>query len=184
MSQLLRRGYLAALTPRGVPDVDILVHNPEGMVAAEIQVKTRSGHGGKGWRMSEKHETLIWPRLFYCLVDFSDASQHVPVWVVPSADVAANLKERHAVWLATPGRHGQQRKDWPGRFVSPHLPPAWMDAYRDRWDLLAAAVPITPVEVAALRSAEVRLAVEAVRSGDRSGARRRGEAERSATSAR
>ena len=56
MSQLLLRGGLAALTPRGAPDADILVASSDGSIQAEIQVKARSGRSGKGWPMSEKHE--------------------------------------------------------------------------------------------------------------------------------
>ena len=70
MTQLLLRGCLAALTPRGSPTADILVLSPDGTIAAEVQVKARSGRSGKGWRMSQKHEDLVRPRLFYCFVDF------------------------------------------------------------------------------------------------------------------
>jgi hypothetical protein len=63
MTQLLLRGYLAALTPRGAPDADILVHSSNGTVMAEIQVKSRSGRRGQGWRMSEKNERNVRARL-------------------------------------------------------------------------------------------------------------------------
>jgi hypothetical protein len=136
MSQLLLRGCLAALTPRGAPEADILVGTADGSVLAEIQVKTRSGRGGKGWRMSEKNEQIVRDRLFYCFVDFGRDPEW-PVYVMPSGLIAKYLTDVHAAYLATPGKHGQQRKDWPGRFISPHLPqPGWMDEYRARWDLI------------------------------------------------
>jgi hypothetical protein len=141
MTQLLLRGCLAALTPRGAPDADILVGASDGLVLAEIQVKARSGRSGRGWRMSEKHEHIIRDRLFYCFVDFG----HDPPWplyVMPSGLVAKQLADRHAAYMATPGKHGQQRKDWPGRFISPHLPhEGWMDDYRCRWDLITGNAP-------------------------------------------
>jgi hypothetical protein len=136
MSQLLLRGGLAALTPRGAPDADILVASSDGSIQAEIQVKARSGRSGKGWRMSEKHEHIIRDRLFYCFVDFGH-DREWPVYVMPSRFVAKYLAEVHAAYLATPGRQGQQHTDWPGRFVSPHLPQrGWMDEHRERWDLI------------------------------------------------
>lgn len=63
MTQLLLRGCLAALTPHGSPDADILVRSPDGAIAAEVQVKARSGRAGRGWRMSEKHQDVVRPRL-------------------------------------------------------------------------------------------------------------------------
>lgn len=140
MTQLLLRGYLAALTPRGAPDADILVHSPNGTVMAEIQVKSRSGRHGRGWRMSEKNERNVRECLFYCFVDFGHP-YHWSVYVMPSEDVAAYLKESHAEWLATPGKQGQQHNDWAGRFVSPErptqgFPGKWMESYREGWDLL------------------------------------------------
>jgi hypothetical protein len=41
MAELLRRGYVAALAPEGVPTVDILVTDVEGARLCSIQVKAR-----------------------------------------------------------------------------------------------------------------------------------------------
>ena len=140
MTQLLLRGCLAALTPRGAPDADILMRSPDGAITAEVQVKARSGWSGKGWRMSEKHEHIVRDHLFYCFVDFGHETNW-PVYVMPAKDVAEYLRQSHAAWLATPGRRGQQHKDWPGRFISPGrpaegFPGRWMERYRERWDLI------------------------------------------------
>ena len=40
MSELLRRGYIAALAPEGVPNIDILVTDVKGARLCSIQVKT------------------------------------------------------------------------------------------------------------------------------------------------
>lgn len=143
MTQLLLRGCLAALTPRGSPAADILVLSPDGTIAAEVQVKARSGRSGKGWRMSQKHEDLVRPRLFYCFVDFGH-ERDWPVYVMPSAEVARYLKLSHQEWLATPGRGGQEHNDWPGRFISPRHPVKgdhdnWMDRYKEQWSLIVSA---------------------------------------------
>jgi hypothetical protein len=90
MTQLLLRGCLAALTPRGAPDADILMRSPDGAITAEVQVKARSGRSGKGWRMSEKHERIVRDRLFYCFVDFGHETNW-PVYVMPAKDVANYL---------------------------------------------------------------------------------------------
>jgi hypothetical protein len=135
MTQLLLRGALAALTPRGAKDTDILVTSMDGRVVAEVQVKARSGRSGNGWRMSEKNEAFR-DRLFYCFVDFGHASDW-PIYVMHSEVVATYLRETHRTWLETPGRRGQQRNDWSGRFISPDKPrPKWLDEHRDRWELI------------------------------------------------
>jgi hypothetical protein len=52
-------------------------------------------------------------------------------YVVPRADVSRFSAENHKLWLATPGRKGQQHNDSPLRqFKDPS------NQYRDRWDLL------------------------------------------------
>jgi len=143
MTQLLLRGCIAALTPRGSPDADILVRSADSAIVAEVQVKARSG---RGWRMSEKHEGVVRPRLFYCFVDFGHETSW-PVYVMPSADVACYLTLSHQEWLAAPGRGGREHHDWPGRFISPRRPVKgdpgdWMEAYRNRWELIIGAATL------------------------------------------
>jgi hypothetical protein len=135
MTQLLLRGALAALTPRGAKGTDILVTSADGKVLAEVQVKARSGRKGNGWRMSDKNEKFR-DRLFYCFVDFGEPDW--PVYVIRSREVSTRLAERYKIWHETPGRHGQQRKDWSGRFLSRD---SWLGDYKDRWDLIMDASP-------------------------------------------
>lgn len=113
--RLHRKGMLSAPAPRGFKDVDILVLNPDRSVVASIQVKT-STHG-QGWAMSEKHESIVLPGLYYCFVDFEPV---VPVtYVVPCRVVAEVVRKSHRSWLAIPGRRGQQHHDNPMRRVAP-----------------------------------------------------------------
>ena len=71
MSELLWRGYIAALAPQGVPNADIVVTDITSSHLCTIQVKTRRDLGSDGgWHMKEKHEKIRSDRLFYCLVDF------------------------------------------------------------------------------------------------------------------
>jgi hypothetical protein len=48
LSELLRRGYIAALAPAGVPIADIVVTNKNATRQCAIQVKTRRGVGADG----------------------------------------------------------------------------------------------------------------------------------------
>ena len=95
MSELLRRGMIAALAPAGVPNCDIVVTNDIGDRLCAIQVKTRLGKGADcGWHMSKKHEGLKSQLFFYCFVDFGSIKKEPPfTYVVPATIVATCLAE-------------------------------------------------------------------------------------------
>lgn len=149
MSELLRRGHIAALAPQGVPNTDIVVTDLTGHRLCTIQVKSRRDVGSDGgWHMRPKHEELTSDHLFYCFVDFGRRSDDRPiVYVMPSAVVAEAIKGSHLAWLSTPGAKGQQRKDSSVRRLLPDYtntykpndtpyPRGWLDQYRDAWHLL------------------------------------------------
>src|SRR5271169_6654556 len=101
LCELLRRGYIAALAPTGVPNADIVVTNIECSQLCSIQVKTRRGiRANGGWPMSVKHEQMRGDRLFYCVVDFRNSFDVRPlVYVVPSGKVAEVITRSHQKWL-------------------------------------------------------------------------------------
>jgi hypothetical protein len=149
MAELLRRGYIAALAPEGVPTVDILVTDIEGGRLCSIQVKARRDIGSDGgWHMKEKHESAQSDQLFYCFVNFGkDTDTRPVVHVLPSPRVAEVLSKAHQKWLATPGKNGKAHKDGPMRRLLPDYtrsfgpndnpyPKGWLDPYRDAWHLL------------------------------------------------
>lgn len=152
MCELLRRGYIAALAPQGVPNTDIVVTDLTGTRLCTIQVKSRREVGSDGgWHMGPKHETLVGDRLFYCFVDFGRSPETTPcVHVIPSAVVAVVLRTSHASWLSTPGKSGRQRKDSNVRRLVPDYtnvyrpnptpyPKGWLDQYLGAWHLLGLA---------------------------------------------
>ncbi len=145
MSQLLRRGFVAALAPAGVPTADIVVTDPQGQMTAAVQVKTRLDKGSDGgWHMRKKHETIIGDRLFYVFVTLTDTPE---CFVMPSAIVAEALEKAHRIWLSKPGKKGQQRNDTDmrrllptyDRTIGPEVgyPPGWLEPYRENWGLLS-----------------------------------------------
>jgi hypothetical protein len=150
MSQLLRRGLIAALAPVGVPTADIVVTDDVGERACAIQVKTRRELGTDGgWHMKAKHEAIRGASLFYVFLSFpADVSQLPAALVVPSAVVADALFTAHRAWLARPGHNGQPHKDGEMRRFLPDYSreglserygPEWLEPYRDAWDQLKAS---------------------------------------------
>lgn len=146
MSELLRRGLIAALAPAGVPNCDIIVTDEIGDRLCAVQVKTRNSNGADGgWHMGKKHEGLTSNSLFYCFVDFAIGRDcHSFTYVVPAKVVAKALSDCHQAWLSQPGKRGQQRKDNDLRRFLPdysHLKmeeygAGWLEPYREAWHLL------------------------------------------------
>ncbi|MFN4166266.1 MAG: hypothetical protein ACK4GK_16950 [Ferrovibrio sp.] len=149
MAELLRRGYIAALAPEGVPMTDILVTDLKGSRLCSIQVKTRRDKGSDGgWHMSAKHEETSDAKFFYCFVDLGKEGLGVPkYWIVRSDIVAKTLKATHKAWLDKEGKKGQKHKDGPMRRFQPDYkdkypknknpyPLGWLDEYKDAWGTL------------------------------------------------
>jgi hypothetical protein len=148
MAELLRRGYIAALAPHGVPNADIVVTDIEGTRLCSIQVKTRRDIGSDGgWHMKAKHELIRGDRLFYCFVDFGNTPEDRPsVHLLPSVLVADVLRTSHQKWLLNPGAKGQAHRDGVMRRLIPDYarvfgptenpyPKGWLDP-SGRWGLL------------------------------------------------
>ncbi|WP_062117161.1 hypothetical protein [Aureimonas sp. AU40] len=151
MSQLLRRDFIAALAPVGVPNTDIVVTDAVGDRLASLQVKSRRELGGDGgWHMGKKHEAIVGELLFYCFVDFGvDLKAHPRCWVLPSAVVAETIRESYRVWLSTPGKGGRMRNSTDHRRFLPNFDrtgisiergAGWLDPYEDNWEQLRGVV--------------------------------------------
>ena len=143
VSQLMRRGVIAALAPTGVPNTDIIVTNQIGDRVCAVQVKTRVEKGrDRGWHMSLKHERISAPSMFYTFVDVRRSVEDQPLCcAIPRSAVADAVHRSHAAWLAQPGKRRQQWKDtdvrrflsddWPGLGVDIGCGEDWLDKYRD-----------------------------------------------------
>ena len=155
LSQLLRRGWIAALAPDGAPNMDILVTDEGNNRLCAIQVKTRRDVGhDKGWHMKPRHESIIVRDLFYVFVDVGkQPSDPTTCYVLPSKVVADCIRRCHQVWLDTPGRGGRPHKDSNVRrllpdysFINPvseegkaiidQYRSGWLANYCDNWSIL------------------------------------------------
>lgn len=115
LSQLALRGYNANMTLGNTKSVDILLANPLTGNMFKIEAKTHYrntstqsktfGHT-LSWMMSQKHEEIIDPKLFYVFVNISNDSNLIRFFIVPSEIVAKHVKESHEYWLRT----GEERE--------------------------------------------------------------------------
>lgn len=144
MYELLRRNFVAALTPEGVPSVDILISDLDGGHLASLQVKTASAPRTT-WPLGRKNEALVADRLFYCFVMPQDGAMSSPdCWIVPSAIVAEHVSLSHSTWLAGEPKRGDTRNDSERRAMHKYCEPiarypkGWMDQYKDNWEILRA----------------------------------------------
>jgi hypothetical protein len=142
MYELLRRNFVAALTPEGVPSVDVLISDLDGGHLASLQVKTASAPRGS-WPLGTKSEKLVAERLFYCFVMPKDAEMSSPdCWIVPSGIVAEHVKASHQTWLAGEPKRGSARKDGERRAMHKkcdpldQYPEGWMDRYKNNWEII------------------------------------------------
>lgn len=139
--ELCRRGYSAVVTLGNTPNVDILCSNREGTRFAHIQVKTFVP-GNRTCSVGLKATRFYDDSFFWVLggIPLAGSDRDFEYYIIPSRDMADNVKLAHEMWLVAPGRDGQPHKDNTVRTV--HLPPhtsfsGWDIAqYRDRWDLI------------------------------------------------
>lgn len=148
LSRLCLAGYIAALTPKGVPNSDIVITDVNGSRLFAVQVKSRLEKGqDKGWHMKKKHEQIFSDSLFYCFVDFGKGLPSTPTtFVVPSKVVAETLRTTHMNWLFMPGKNGKMHNDSEMRRFVPDYSfylkqrpgkygKGWLEPYREAWHL-------------------------------------------------
>src|SRR5262245_58675449 len=121
LSQLALRGYDANMTLGRTKGVDILVsdHTSSRMLRLEVKTSYRSSRSAGGnsklfgkfvsaWIMSEKHEEMRDPNLFFCFVNISQDTKQFRFYVVPSKVVADYVKDQHALWLNDKESHSRE----------------------------------------------------------------------------
>jgi hypothetical protein len=139
--ELCRRGLVAVVTLGNAPNTDILCSNPEGTKFVHVQVKTFvPGHATV--TVGLKAERHYGPNFVWVLAGIprpgSDAE--FIYYVIPSHDVARNVKAGHQKWLSEPGLRGRERRDSSIRTI--HIPPkvsytGWdISEYEGRWDII------------------------------------------------
>jgi hypothetical protein len=129
-AELSRRGYIASITMRNSPGIDILATTLKAKRAVTIQCKT-STSSTKGWILSNKAEVFTPKNHFYVFVRLGEKDDHPSYHIVPSKVVAKYVKTRHSAWLKGKKPNGGKRKDSAMRKFRDED-----NKYRGMWDLL------------------------------------------------
>lgn len=130
-AELCRRNLVAVVTMGNTPNTDILCSNTEGTKFVHIQVKTFVP-GNKTITVGRKAEKDFGKNFIWVLAGIPkpNSNDDFTYYIVPSVDMAKNVKEQHQKWLATPGKNGKPHK--PTDMRSIHLPP---NKSLNGWDL-------------------------------------------------
>ena len=130
-SELSRRGWLATVTLKNSPDIDVLARYTEGKLLVAIQVKTVSP-GRKAFQLNQSHESVR-PgpnelNEWIAFVRFRGENERASFHLVPTKIVAAVLYAVRRDWEESSGKTvGSWRN-----FVT-----VWVDDFAEAWDALS-----------------------------------------------
>ena len=106
-AELSRRGYIASISLRNTRGIDILATNQKASRNVTIQCKTNQKAQRK-WMLNEKSEGFVSDDHFYVFVALGGVNTRASYHIVPSRDVAKQVKKSHRHFQLTPDRKGQK----------------------------------------------------------------------------
>lgn len=132
-AELSRRGWIAAMTLKNTPNIDVIATTPDGSRNLNIQVKTRSIGNRQGWILNKGIETLVPNDNFYIVfVDLVGIEEKPDYFLIPKNVFAKWIAGRHQEWLSKPGRQGRAHVDNPIRaFDKPQF--IKFEKYHNNW---------------------------------------------------
>ena len=106
-SELLKRNYLASMTIKNMPGVDIIVTDENTDRMFGIQVKSRIDMTKvRSWTLHEKDEKRTSSHLFYIFVNLPAKKLPQPeFYIFPSREVADRITKYNIEWLKEDPNH-------------------------------------------------------------------------------
>jgi len=134
-AELSRRGWIATLTLKNTPNIDVIATPPDGLRTLNIQVKARSIKNRAGWILTKKIETFVAGENFYiAFVDLKGHGENPDYYLIPRNLFSKWIAEKHSQWLAVPGRSGRVHVDSPIRaFDKPDF--ERFEKYNNNWNI-------------------------------------------------
>lgn len=134
--ELSRHGWIATLTLKNTPNIDVIAATLDGLRTVNIQVKTRSIGNRQGWILSKGIEQLVSGKNFYIVfVDLMGLDQRPDYYIIPKNLFARWIALGHQRWLRTPGRGGRRHIDNPIRGFN-RRDFQEFEAYHNNWGAL------------------------------------------------
>jgi len=135
-AELSRRGWIATMTLKNTPNIDVIATTPDGSSTVNIQVKTRSIGNRQGWLLTKDIERLVPVNNFFiAFVDLKGMDEKPDYFIIPKNQFAEWMAKHHQKWLATPGRSGRPHVDNPIRaFDKPQF--IEFEQYHNNWEIL------------------------------------------------
>jgi len=135
-AELSRRGWIATVTLKNTPMIDVMATKQDAKRTVLIQVKTRSIGNRKGWVFGKGIEQKVKRQNSYViLVDLKAVNENPDYFIIPKNVFADWIAEGHQKWLNTSGRDGQPHIDNPIRCLS-QRDCKYFEKYRNRWEIL------------------------------------------------
>lgn len=124
------KGYVASLTLKNYPGIDIFVLNPQTNISRSIQVKARRGNdipvGGSHKAIDTLPNKIKCPFVF---VRF-DKAENIEYYIVPPQDLIQIINETDKEYYTKP-REKPISDDYPMAIRFSHIA-----KYKDQWDLI------------------------------------------------
>lgn len=138
MAELLRRGWLAGLTPRGAKSYDIIATVGDQTIKVRVKTKTADANIFR-WNLREDGTVFTAPVNKYDICVLVDLSPVAPdYYVIPTAKVEKKLLELRQAWLD--GKPTRNPANKVITFMIPEDSP-WLDRYKSWAVIDAIAAP-------------------------------------------
>jgi hypothetical protein len=133
-AELSRRGWIATITLKNAPNIDVMATRPDGSRTVNIQVKTRAAGNRKGWVFNKR--LLVpapGPNFYIAFVDLKGQNENPDYYLIPKNLFAEPAEKRHRKWVGEPGRSGRLHRD---NAIRVFVPSEWpkLERYHNNWD--------------------------------------------------
>lgn len=137
-AELSRREFIATLTLKNAPMIDVIATDIEKGISLNIQVKTRSERNKQGWLLGSKVEQKTTVKNhFYIFVNLLEKDLLPEYYVIPNNIFAEYQKKKHKDWMSSLGKNGQTRKDSSIRNFKPEGEDRiFGEKYKNNWQVL------------------------------------------------
>jgi hypothetical protein len=139
-AELSLRGWLATVTIKNAPGIDVLAKHPKSGQTASIQVKTTSKPSGRFILSAKDEELARGEDEWYVFVALKPLGERADFYVVPRNVVAGFVYCAYREWHSQPDRYGNLRR----HVTTRDMQAAQLGRYQEEWSLLEAPASDAP----------------------------------------